>query len=390
MQKKVLMVAYTNYSTDARVIKEAEALVNRGMRVDFICLKEDVNVVGNSMNDVNLYCVPHRRYRGNKKYLYIYSYLVFFVYALLYSTYLAIQKRYKLVHVNNMPDFLVFATIVPKLLGAKIVLDIHDPLPLTFVTKFHFSKKSYLYRILLWQERMSVKFSDRVITVHSLLKDEVLANDGIAGDKIDIISNFADEKQFNYIKNFSVNGNLRIVYHGTIAERFGLDNILSELKGLDEINYDFTIIGTGDYSEKIKIQIEKYNLSKNVHFNNRSYPVDELPEILAGFNLGVVSYKKSPATDYMLPVKLFELISLGIPSIVVKNRAISHYFSADDVFFYNSSESGSLIQLIKSISENKNILFEKRNKLIEIREKYFWSSEAKKYYEIVQKLVGEN
>ena len=28
-----------------------------------------------------------------------------------------------------MPDFLVFSALIPKLLGAKVVLDLHDPMP---------------------------------------------------------------------------------------------------------------------------------------------------------------------------------------------------------------------------------------------------------------------
>jgi hypothetical protein len=28
-----------------------------------------------------------------------------------------------------MPDVLVFSSLVPKLLGAKVVLDLHDPMP---------------------------------------------------------------------------------------------------------------------------------------------------------------------------------------------------------------------------------------------------------------------
>ena len=35
------MIAYTNYSTDSRVIREAEALSGQEMKVDFISLKEN-------------------------------------------------------------------------------------------------------------------------------------------------------------------------------------------------------------------------------------------------------------------------------------------------------------------------------------------------------------
>jgi glycosyltransferase involved in cell wall biosynthesis len=390
MQPKVLMIAYTNYSTDARVQKEAEALVSRRMPVDFICLKEKDNGPKSTVNGVKFYYVPVIRYRGERKFSYILSYLSFFFLVQLYSTVLYFKNRYKVVHVNNMPDFLVFAAIIPKLFGAKIILDIHDPLPITFLTKFNLSKSSLFYKLLIWEERLSAKFADKIITAHSLLKDEVLQNDGISKKKIDDILNFADEKKFKFINNYNINGKLRLIYHGTIAERFGLKKIIEVMKDLNEVDFDFTIIGSGDYSTEITSIIKKLNLENRINFINESFPVNKLPEILKEFNLGIVTYELSTATEYMLPVKFLELISLGIPSIVVKNKVISHYFTEEDAFFYDNSEPDSLIKIIANISKKKNLLFEKRNRLLEIREKYFWSTEAQKYYEIVQNLIGEN
>jgi glycosyltransferase involved in cell wall biosynthesis len=217
-----------------------------------------------------------------------------------------------------------------------------------------------------------------------------LQNDGINKKNIDDILNFADEKKFKFINNYHINGKLRLIYHGTIAERFGLKKIIEVMKDLNEVDFDFTIIGSGDYSTEITSIIKKLNLENRINFINESFPINKLPEILKEFNLGIVTYELSTATEYMLPVKFLELISLGIPSIVVKNKVISHYFTEEDAFFYDNSEPDSLIKIIANISKKKNLLFEKRNRLLEIREKYFWSTEAQKYYEIVQNLIGEN
>ena len=40
------------------------------------------------------------------------------------------------VHAHNIPDFLVFAGLVPRLAGRKVVLDVHDSVPETFAAKF--------------------------------------------------------------------------------------------------------------------------------------------------------------------------------------------------------------------------------------------------------------
>ena len=63
-----------------------------------------------------------------------------------------------MIHVNNMPDFLVFGTIVPWLFGTKVILDIHDPMPNTFASKFKGKERRLFYRVLLWQERLSAAY----------------------------------------------------------------------------------------------------------------------------------------------------------------------------------------------------------------------------------------
>ena len=42
-----------------------------------------------------------------------------------------------------MPDVLVFGAIVPKLLGAKIILDLHDPMPELMQTIFKLPEDSF-------------------------------------------------------------------------------------------------------------------------------------------------------------------------------------------------------------------------------------------------------
>ena len=83
------------------------------------------------------------------------------------------ERRYRVVHVNNMPDFLVFTTIIPRLFGIKVILDIHDPMPNTFVPKFKGQEKGFFYRILLWQERVSAAYCSQVITVHHPVRDGI-------------------------------------------------------------------------------------------------------------------------------------------------------------------------------------------------------------------------
>ena len=123
-RQSVLMIAYTNYRTDPRVIRAAEAAVDGGFDVDFLALRRENDPAVEHINGVRLIHLAQQRYRGGGMVRYMASYVEFFLRCLLKVTWLELGKRYRVVHVNNMPDFLVFCALFPKLRGAKVLLDI--------------------------------------------------------------------------------------------------------------------------------------------------------------------------------------------------------------------------------------------------------------------------
>src|SRR4029078_9084829 len=63
------------------------------------------------------------------------------------------RRRYDVVHVHNVPDFLGFSALVPKLAGARVILDIHDILPEFYAGKFAASRQSIAFRSLVLLEK---------------------------------------------------------------------------------------------------------------------------------------------------------------------------------------------------------------------------------------------
>src|SRR5271169_6295190 len=121
------MVAYTYYEVDPRVIREAEAAVDGGFDVDVLTLRRPGSTPIEVLRGVRVIRLNQSKYRGKTHFRYLTAYLKFFLRCLLKTTALYFKQQYAVIHVNNMPDFLVFSTIVPKLCGAKVLLDIHDP-----------------------------------------------------------------------------------------------------------------------------------------------------------------------------------------------------------------------------------------------------------------------
>ena len=390
LTKSVLMIAYTNYRTDPRVIREAEAAVSAGFTVDFIALRREGDPSVENVNGVRVVHLNQTRYRGGGNLRYIFSYLEFFVRCFVKTTWFQWHRRYRIVHVNNMPDFFVFCALVPKLAGAKIFLDIHDPMPDTYASKFKSANNGLLYRLLLWQEKISASFADRVLTVHDPVKDLVLVKQhGFAPNCIDVIANFADDSLFTLQPPPQHDRRLRLVFHGSILERYGLRNAMLAVATMRNRNsIALRIIGEGDFSEQLKQMIRDLGLQDIVEFDNRMYPLHEIPNMLSGCHLGLVPLEISSITEFALPLKLLEYTSMGIPSVTVRNAAIGYYFSSDDCMFYDPNDPESLRAILDMLVERPEVLSHYQSRTRVLREKFLWSREKGKYIALLQGCSG--
>ena len=111
----ILMAAYTNYRRDPRVRREAEALVEAGHAVVFLARRQPGRTDRETIAGVDVVKMPGSRTSRTSIAGYLIDYAIFFVLIMLHL--LRHPLRYRLVHINNMPDFLVFAAWLPRLLG---------------------------------------------------------------------------------------------------------------------------------------------------------------------------------------------------------------------------------------------------------------------------------
>ena len=389
-QQSVLMIAYTHYQTDPRVIREAEAAVDGGFAVDFIALRRDDDPAQEWIKGVRVMHLNQRRYRGGGICWYMLSYLEFFLRCFFKTTWLQLGKRYRVVHVNNMPDFFVFCALLPKLMGAKVLLDIHDPMPNTFASKFKKGENRLFFKLLLWQERISVSFADRILTVHDPVKDYVLVKQHrLTPESIQVIANFADDELFPLRAPAPLNGKLRLVFHGSILERYGLRNAmlaLASMRHQDRITVK--MIGEGDFSEQLKEMIASLCLDNVVQFDNRLYPFHEIPQLLADCHLGLVPLEISSMTNYAMSSKLLEYLSLGMPSVTVRNVAMAYYFDKDDFLFYEPDDPESLRAVLDRLAESPDLFYRYQQRAVVLRERFLWSCEKQKYIALLHKLTN--
>ena len=386
------MMAYTYYETDPRVIRAAEAARDGQFHVDVLALRRVGQLPIETIRGVRVFRIQPR-YRGRSLLRYSWEYGKFFVRCAVLSARLFWDRRYRLVHVHNMPDALVLAACIPKLCGAKIILDIHDPMPETYESKFRRFASGILHKVLLVQEKTSVAFADKTITVSDPVRDGILLKRRYRPETIGVIANFADGELFRPITYPRLDGIIRFVFHGTILERYGLRTLVeavSKVKRRERIC--IRIIGEGDFSSALRELIVKYGVNDSIEFMNQAYPLHEIPKMLSDCHVGLVPLDIGTSTvaNFALPLKLVEYTCLGLPSISVRNKAIDYYFSSDECMFFGSGDAAALAQRIDDVAENPARLMDFQKKLEPVRERLLWSKEKEKYVSMLQGLARED
>lgn len=391
-QKPICMVAYTEYSRDPRVRRYAEALASSGYQVECFVLNEDAHH-SPKVSNIQIHHLNMYQYRGDSNVAYILSYLLFFLKVFLKVSMIN-MFRYKVIHVHNMPDFLVFTTILNKLFGAKIILDIHDTMPEIYKAKFQPPMSIIFFYILLFQEKLSCWYSDLIINVHQPHLDHNVRYHGLNIKKAHIISNYADMALFNqkqfHSNSKSINSStINLIYHGTIAERFGLNIVLHGIKKVikDFPNVCLNIYGKGDGVQDLIEMIKVLQLEQHVKYHGQIH-LSQIPKKISNSDIGIVSYHISEATDLMLPLKLMENVAMGLPTMTVKNKAITYHFQDDELAYYDAGDSNSFSNKLKTLLSHPDQLKSYAIKASEVNKRLNWDNEKNKYLNIIASLLN--
>ena len=387
------MLVHSYYPADVRVRRECEALADRGDLVDMICLQKPGEPDRETIGNVEIHRLPVQHHRGQGPLGYIREYLHFFILAFFRLSRLHFRHKYPVVQVHNMPDFLVFAALIPKLFGARILLDMHDITPELFVSLYGISDRSLTFKCLCLTERLSLSFADAVLTVNQNIRDLFLTRNPIAR-KTEVVMNAPDPRYFtpNGFGASTPNGAFRLFHHGQILRRYSFDVALEgfRLARREIPNLEFDIYGDGEerYIEELQAFIRDNHLETCVRLHDR-VPLEQVPGLIRNAHLGLVPCKKDLFVDkVMLPVRLLEYAAMNLPAIVSRVGTVETYFSDADVAYYPHDDPEALCaQIVAHCNDPK-----KRQDMAQRAQKAFaphaWAHQKQRYYNVIDGLLS--
>lgn len=388
--KRIIMIVFSYYPSDPRVRREAEALSKKGHHVEVVCLKKKEESLKEIINAVQTYRIMDGDINKENIVSYLKETIKFTIKAFKYLN----NKRKKpidIVYVHNMPDYLVFAGILQKFRKTPIVFDLHDLTPELFISKWGGGKKKYLIPAVKLVEKLACYLSVQLITTSKGFYNRLIDR-GIHPNKIEIVYNSADPEYFKNIKKTEYKNNNQnpvILYHGTIAERFGIHIAIESVYLLKEQGFNPILIILGKYDDSYKIKlkelISKYKLQKNV-FLKGFYPLNQITKLMEMADIGIVPYLSDPFMDLALSTKTFEYVLVRIPVIASRIESIGNIFDDTCITYFEAGNPVDLSEKIKELCKNTSNQKKKVKNALDVYKKIEWNKEKIKYINIIEKI----
>src|SRR5258708_6672377 len=334
---RVGTVTFDWYPFDPTVRRLAEAAIDAGNTVDVICLRRPGEKRYEVYNSVHIYRMPMGRSFGRSLPFTLLEWCWFLLLAGFTLTRLHLKHAYDVIHVHNMPDFLVFCALFPKLLGAKVILEVQDVTPELITVKARGRKQRIIKRLASWQERISTTFAHHVITVGWPF-EKLLLQRGVPAEKMTIILNSTDPKLFPAEHRSLPTDSSEeqrpfiVMYHGTLAKRNGMDTAIRALvlarKEVPQLRLD--IKGRGEYLSTLKQLVTDLDVSEHVIFSGPC-PSDEIVDFVVHGDVGIIPYRCDSFMELVLPTKAYEFAWMHRPMIASDTRAIRSMFRPESI-----------------------------------------------------------
>jgi len=388
--KSVCLIVQNVYDVDSRVRRKVDALVAAGYSVDVLALRAANGKKNYTLDGANVYTVALGKMRGSLL-RYAYEYLVFFLWAFLRVSLLMRRRRYAVIDVNTLPDFLIFAGLVARWMGAKLVLDMHEITAEFYMSKYGIPPDSWKVRLLNFQERISFNFADYVITINEPIQ-ELLASRGMDLKKSIVLMNAADEARFAPRPRSGTDASVEsfvMMYHGTLTRIYGLEIAVESFSKVHAQmpGAELCILGGGPERKILADLAQNLGIGDKVKLIGL-VPSSEIPGWLSKCDVGILPIRRDVFLDFAFPNKLPEFIISGKAVLMSRLKAIRYYFSEDALAYFEPNNADDLAKQMVRLYQDKALRAKMAVRAKQEYEPIRWEVMKQRYMVLVNQIAG--
>ena len=390
--RRVAIVVHASVPADPRIRRQADALLASGYEVDVFALRDPGQAAEESVGGLRILRLPVRRrfasFAGH-----LAEYLAFTGAAALRLTREHRRRRYMVVQVATLPDFLAFAASALKLAGVPLLLDLHEDMPAFFDDRFRAPVLRPLRPLIGGLTRAPAAMADAILTVHEPLRELSLAR-GVPPEKVTVVMNSADDRLFDPARHprrpFLEDGELRLIHHSSLQRIYGLPVAVDAVGQLrPEMEARLDVYGDGPYRSQVEDEIARLGVGDRVALHGR-VPVEELPGLLAGADLALVPSLPEPYLHYSLSTKLLEAVAMGVPVIASDLATFRSHFSEEAIRYVPGGDAIALAAAIREMAADPDRAARQAAQARRQAEPYAWPIQAGRYLEVVDRLANRS
>jgi len=351
-RRSVAMIVHAYYDEDPRVRREAETLVTAGWEVDVFGLRRDGDPPDGMLRGVRVHRLDVQRHQGAPLGVYLWEYLDFFVRAAAAAVRAHRARRFALVQVHSIPDFLVFAALPLKLVGVPVVLDLHEAMPEFFRSRFPGAANGITRWLLEVQEVLSLRFANAVVTVNDALRERFRGR-GVPDSRITVVANSPSADLFDPgahpHRDFMEDGALRLIYAGALTPNYELDVVLEALALIvadrSSLAVHLDLYGRGDSEPALREQAAALGVAGRVTFHGR-IPLEDVAAAIARSDVGLAPTRRNAQTNLSLPTKILEYAAMGKPVVSSDLTTVGRTFEPDTLALYRGGDARDLADAV--------------------------------------------
>ncbi len=390
---KICMIVHKNYYHDVRVRRYVESLIKTGASVDVICLAPyHLDEAFEAHDRIRVYPIPIR-HGGQSRIGYILEYLFSFILYFIRLSVLHVQNRYQVIHIHNMPDFLIFSALMPKIMGTPLILDIHDLMPEVFISKYGEQSNRLILSLLKLQEKLSCWLADEVITVNSICETNLI-NRGIPPGKIIVVHNYPNSAVFD--RNLYLNEcdspreHFTLIYPGTLAPRYGLETVVRALPQLKTQIPEIRLLifcQNTPYKDELQQLADQLGVLSCIEMK----PLirnEEIPHQLIGADIGIYPAINDVHMSLATPTKVLEFSAMGIPIVSSRLRMVEEIFGDSAIMFFEAQNVSQFTQCVMELYQSPTLRAKLTASAYQMFvQKFSWDHEFRVYFEMLHHLL---
>jgi len=394
-RRPVVLVAHSYFDEDPRLRREADALVASGREVDVLALRRPGEPSTAVVGGARVRRLDVQRHQGSGVWTYLAEYTAFFARATARLARDHRRRRYALVQVATLPDWLVFAGLPLRLTGVPLVLDLHEAMPEFFASRYPRLASRPVRAALRAAERASIATATHVIAANSALGDR-LVRLGIRPSRVTVIPNVPSLARFDPARQpsrpFMADGVLRLVYAGALSPIYEVDVLIAAVARLRSMRPDLPVrleIYGRDYGERpLAAQVADLGVGEAVTFHGR-IPIEDVPAAVAAADIGLSPTARSPFTDLSLSTKILEYGAMAKPVIASRLPTVAGAFGDDELVLYEPGDPESLALAILEIVDHPKKRNARVNAMAARATELSWERESGRYLDLVERLVRD-